>query len=310
MAIGSEEGVFEVPKGEDTVIPFSDDVEEQQADAAGDDPDPDEPGITEDVKKSRRARRAERLRERLQKGEEAQRQAEELRRQIEEMRANQARLEGLVQGRLSAQPQTPQLDPYQQKLQQIEEQREMYRLQAAQEIEEKRWTPERKAYYNQIGDRLDQERVNTLVQRQLAQQLPQLQAQVQTTVAANTWASRYPDVHTNERALRWAKSKYELEIAEGKPPTQETIERVYEETRAKFQTGPKPKPSANERALFEGIPTQGNQKSAGPAKGSGIKMTPELKRIARAAYPGMDPEQAYKKWVQTTGKKLREDGIL
>lgn len=59
---------------------------------------------------------------------------------------------------------------------------------------------------------------------------------------------------------------------------------------------------------MSGIPSSGN--GGGNSGPPGIKLTPELKRIAIAAYSELPEDEAIKKWVNTTGKRLREKKVL
>lgn len=286
------------------LIPFSDDEEARVAPEGEE--DPDEPGLTEDVRKTRRQKRAERLSARLREGEEAKRDAAELRERL-------ARLEG-AHLQLSAQTranQAPPVDPYETKLGEIERERKRLLAEAEREIKEGKYTPDRVKHYEELGDKLDRDRVDTMVERRLAAQAPQIQAAVQTTVAANQWQMAYPDVHSNPRALAWAQSKHQMELAEGKAPSTELIHQVYKETQERFGMVKKAPPTKSERSKFSGSPSHGSSTEAGPARSKdGIVMTRELSRLARARYPKMKPEEADKLWAQTTGRKMRERGEL
>jgi hypothetical protein len=48
----------------------------------------------------------------------------------------------------------------------------------------------------------------------------------------------------------------------------------------------------------------------GGGRDTGITMTPEFKRMAIAAYSELPEAEAIKKWVNTTGKRLREKKII
>lgn len=286
------------------LIPFSDDEEARVAPEGEE--DPDEPGLTEDVRKTRRQKRGERIAAQLREGREAKEEAKELRERL-------ARLEG-AHLQLSQQTQAnrpPPVDPYEQKLQELERERDRELAAADAEIKSGKYTQERADYYKRRGDEIDRERIRTIYQQENAAQAPRIQAAVQTTVAANQWQMLYPDVHSNQRALAWAQSKHQMELAEGKAPSTELIHQVYKETQERFGMVKKAPPTKSERSKFSGSPSHGSSTEAGPARSKdGIVMTRELSRLARARYPKMKPEEADKLWAQTTGKKMRERGEL
>ncbi len=296
------------------LIPFSDDVDETAS--VERDEDPDEPGISPDVKKERNKRRGERIGQRLRAGEEAQQKVGTLEQQNRELAERLARLEGAhVQLASQGINQTQRPDVYEAKLQEIERRRDLELRTADQEIKDGKWNPDRAAHYKKLGDELDQQRIDTLVERRMAQQQPQVQAAVQTSVAQNMWQTQYPEMYepANQRALAWASARNTQLIAEGKPATVDTIHEAMRESRQKFKIGPQTPPrevSRSEQSRFSGHPATGTSNTAGPKPQGGIVMTRELQRIARAAHPNLKPEEADKKWAQTTGKKMRERGEL
>ncbi len=301
----SEEPASPAAQTEGTMIPFSDD---EEASADGDD-DPDEPGLAPDVKKARNKRRGERIGERLRAGEQAKVDAAAARQENAELRDRLARLEG-AHVQLASQGATPQVDPIEKRLAEIETERDAQIAAAEAEVLAKKYTVERAAHYKAIGEKLDRERVDLLVEKKLVGRDSQLRAAVQTTVAQNQWQMQYPEIYGNPRALAWATSKHQMELAEGKQQSTELIHQVMAETKKRFNMAPKEKPSASLRSKFSGHPASGASTEAGPAAKGGIVMTKELSRIARAAYPGLPKAEAEKKWAQKTGKRMREAGEL
>jgi len=304
MAIGRE-NTEQPPQG--VLIPFSDDDERQSAEA---DEDPDEPGLTDDVRRTRRARRSERTSARLKAGEEAQALAVRLENENRQLANRLARLEG-AHIQLANQSATPPVDPYEARLKQIEDRRDFELRQAQAEVKAGTYTPERDAHFKKLGDDLDRERVDILFEKKMAQRDPQLLAQVQSTVAQNQWQMQYPDVYSNDRARAWAFSRKNMLVAEGKQDSVQLNHDVLREAQEKFNLTPKEKPSQSLRSKLSGHPASGASTEAGPGtKGGGIVMTKELSRIARARFPGLKGPEADKKWAQTIGKRMREKGEL
>lgn len=305
MSIENQQGE---QKTEGILIPFSDD--DVVKEGGDNDPDPNESGITEDVRKERNRRRGERIGARLRAGEEAQALATTLQQENRQLADRLARLEG-AHVQLASQRQGPPVDPYETKLQEIESRRDVQISAMEAEIKTGRYTEERQKHYKQVGEQLDRERVDTMVERRMAAHQPQVAAHVQTTVAQNQWRMQYPEIYSNPRAEAWASARRQQLLAEGKPDSVETIHEAIGDAKRHFKLGAQPRESSpSERSRLSGHPATGGSANAGPKKGDGIVMTRELQRIARAAYSHLKPEEADKKWAQTTGKKMREKGEL
>lgn len=80
------------------------------------------------------------------------------------------------------------------------------------------------------------------------------------------------------------------------------------ETINQFKLGSKPPPTQTDRSRMSGIPSAGG--GGGKSSSGGVAMTPEFRRMARAAYPDLSDAEAEKKWVNTTGKRLRERKLV
>ena len=110
-------------------------------------------------------------------------------------------------------------------------------------------------------------------------------------------------MYESPAALRYAQGVYEKRIAMGHQGTTELHDAVCQEAREVI-LGKRPKPDAAQR-----------QRASGMSSGSRVTSTPDratinmpkgsdYDKIARAAYPKLEPAQARQKWANTVGKRL------
>jgi hypothetical protein len=118
--------------------------------------------------------------------------------------------------------------------------------------------------------------------------------------------ARYFDVVQNPNAYRWSLGRLQQRLAEGADNRDMSVmDDVAEEARKKFRIGRYRNgapPSDATRARHTGVPTGMTTPPKAPPRG--IKMDKSMKRIALAMYPTLSPEQAYKEWANSVGKKM------
>lgn len=113
-----------------------------------------------------------------------------------------------------------------------------------------------------------------------------------------------PDIYDNPKAFAFARNEFERMRILGQPDTRQTFEKAMAATREALNIAP-PRgapPSDTRRRQFEGGPRgRSAGSSGGEDRSDAITMTAPLRKIARAAYPGLPEVEAYKKWAKTAG---------
>lgn len=142
------------------------------------------------------------------------------------------------------------------------------------------------------------------VQREDAQNRDPVQDRIQAIKLRN------PDVAENIEAWNWADGRARMRIAKGEQYSQDLVAEVMEETRREFRLG----------SHRHGSPSDDRTKAAftAPPRGSGpvqrqsgtpgrVKMTPAMRRMADAAFPGIkEPKKRYTHWARTAGRSFLE----
>lgn len=129
------------------------------------------------------------------------------------------------------------------------------------------------------------------------------EAQSQEAVRAAI-RTRYSDVYSNPRAVQYAEGEYRKLVALGERGTPEQVlDKAMEAARTAFRMRSAPPPTERDRRQFSG-PPRGRAPSTGGGDDSGgeIRMTKDLRRMARAMYPNLSEAESYKKWAQGPGK--------
>lgn len=115
--------------------------------------------------------------------------------------------------------------------------------------------------------------------------------------------SRFPDVFADGRAFQYAQGAYNQALARGIVPSRELEDASFQEAREVI-LGKRPRPDAAQRQRASGL--SATTRAAAPVTRPGINMPKgsDYDRIARAAFPKLDPAEARQKWANTVGKKL------
>lgn len=281
-----------------STVPFSDDESEPKEGAELLAEDAPELNTAERI--SRKQKRQERLQGLLQKGKQTEEELGKTKEELTQLRSQLSRLEGFVAANQAAQQQRPTADPYKQRLDAIESRRKDAWKAAQAEIKSGSMDDSRTSYYESVSREIEEEKAQVMVERELARREP---VQQQSN-ARQRWVNQYPEVYANPDAFKWAAARSQMRVAEGDALTEDVAHEILNETKIRFKLGAKKPPSASERDRFSGVSSAGGASGEGGA--SGIRMTPEFKRMATALYSDIPEAEAIKKWVNGPGKKLRD----
>ncbi len=282
-----------------TTIPFSDD-EAEPKDVAEVLAEDDKPDASPQERLTKKQKRQERLQKILQEGKQSKEELEKTKDELHQLKSQLSRLEGFVAANQAAQQRQPTGDPYKARLDAIETRRKDAWKAAQAEIKAGSMDESRTAYYESGSREIDEEKAQVMVERELARREP---VQQQNN-ARQRWVNQYPEVYANQDAFRWATARSQMRQAEGEVLTEEVAHEILNEAKIRFKLGAKKPPSASERDKFSGVSSAGG--SANDNGATGIRMTPEFKRMATALYSDIPEAEAIKKWVNGPGKKLRE----
>jgi hypothetical protein len=274
------------------------------------DDDPDEPELAPNAPAEERLTRLQKKTERMQRALRESKQNAERVKELEAQQAERdrqlAELRGMVAANnhfLARAANDNQKDPYEARLEALNRRR-ADALQAAQaEIKAGGLTPERQAYYERVAQEIEAERIDVHTERAVERRSAASRAEAGRLV----WEQKYPEVYRNERALQYATATYHRRRALGEADTPALVDDIMADAISAFKLGGKPAPSASDKARLGGVPSSG---SGGGSRGSDIAMTPELIRMARAAYPDLPEGEAEKRWKAKTGKRMREKKLL
>ncbi len=283
-------------------VPFSDDESEaaEKEDLFAE----DAPDATAEQRITRKRKQQERVSRLLSEGKQSKEEATRLREEQTQLRNELAELRNRVMQPVVAQPAGK--DPYEQALDAVYEKQTNAYTAAQAEIKAGTWTPERQKHYEKIAREVetDKSRIHT------ARELDARRHSTRAEQAQQKWVDKYPEVYNNPRAYQYAEASFRRRQAlldPGSPLTNEMVDEAMEEARTQFRLGKPKAPSATERSRMSG---QGSSGGGGGSREAGITMTPEFRRMAVAAYSELPEAEAVKKWVNTTGKRLREKKII
>lgn len=289
-------------------VPFSDDRAEATPRESNDAEDAelfdeDDPAEAPEKRKERKQRRQERLQGMLQNGRQATARVRELEERDRQRERELAELRGMVTVTAQRQQQQqPGVDPWRARLDDIN-QRQADAYSAAQaEMKAGTMTPERQRYYERQATAFEEEKGTLFAEKVLAQRAP-AQAADQ---ARQVWVNKYPEVYGNPEAYQFAEGTFARKKAllkRGEQVTNELVDEVMRETMATFKLGAKPPPTRNERDRLSGIASGG-----GGGGSANIQLTPEMRRMAIAAYDHLPEDQAIKAWTAKTGRKMASRG--
>lgn len=284
------------------VVPFSDD--ETEAKKPEELEEEDSPTASPEERLTRRRRRQERISRLLNEGKQS---AEKVR-ELEEHRAKTdrelAELRGMMAAQQAMRAQNDNgKDPYEQRLDQVyAQQAEAYNA-AQAEIQSGKFTPERQAHYERIARTIETQKTQIHTERAVAADRESRRGEQ----AQQVWVQKYPEVYNNPKAFQYAQATWQQRLALGEQQTNALADEVFNEAITRFKLGAKPAPSASDRARLSGIPSAGG---GGGKSSTGITFTPELRRMAIAAYSDLPEAEALKKWANGPGKRLREKKII
>lgn len=279
------------------VVPFSDDkAEDDTAELFAE----DQPGEAPEKRKERLQRRQERIQGMLQSGRKWENRAKELEERDRQRERELAELRGMVQGQQQVRQQQPQsdVDPYKARLDSILERQRRAYASAQAEMKAGTWNDDRQRHYEEEARAIEEEKGTLFAEKVLAQRAPQQQA----AQAQQVWASKYPEVYQNPAAYQFAEATFRRRQALGEKVSNDLVDEVMTEAMTTFKLGKKAAPSQSERARMSGLPAGGG----GGSTPSTITLTPDMRRMAIAAYDHLSEQDAIKAWVAKTGKKMRE----
>ena len=161
---------------------------------------------------------------------------------------------------------------------------------------------ERAAYSKKMRE-FESKKLEVAVDRRLAQkniQSANPRAALQAVLEAEN-----ADVYGNPRHRAWASAYYNMQIANGAADSKELHDQAMRAARENFKLAPSRStpPSRTTQSRMTGSP-RGSSGSSREAPDETIRMTKPLRMMARAQYPGLPEEEAYRKWGQGAGRKM------
>ncbi len=288
------------PDKNSVVVPFSDD------EAVSDDQlitDEDKPTDTFEERKTRKEKRQARLQAKLQEGAKAKEELEAERKEKAEMRERIARLEGAVANQPRQRAPADGKDEFERELDDIYELQQNAYKQAQAEVKAGTFDDKRQRYYEGIARDIESRKTNVHTRKVLAQ----TEGQRQQNAAQQVWVQKYPDVYKNTNAFQYAQARAQMRLSQGEQISPQVVDEIMAETMTTFKIGGRPAPTQSDRAKLSGMPASGG---GGSGRSAGITLTPELRRMAVAAYDHLPEEEAIKAWTNKTGKRLREKKVV
>jgi hypothetical protein len=292
------------PDKNSVVVPFSDDETVSDSELITEE---ERPSASEEERKTRKEKRQARLQSKLQEGAKAKEELEAERKEKAELRERLARLEGAVSAGQQRQAQRPAdgKDDFTRELDAIYEQQQNAYKAAQAEVKSGTFDDKRQRYYEDIARDIEARKTEVHTRRVLSQ----TEGQRQQNQAQQVWVQKYPDVYRNNNAFQYAQGRAQQRLALGEQITPQVVDEIMTETMTTFKMGPRPAPSQSDRAKLSGMPASGGGGGGGPG-GGGITLTPELRRMAVAAYDHLPEAEAIKAWTNKTGKRLREKKVV
>jgi hypothetical protein len=264
----------------------------------------DEGGVTVQLpeKKSRKERRAERGRDRYEelasRVERAEAEARRSREEAEEVRRQAYRERQEV---FRQPPAAPVKDNWKSQLDDIR--REQESIQVAFRtgaITEQAEVERLKTRFYDLDERREELRYEKL-KTELSQQIPQRR---EGEDEERILRSEFPEVVGHQQAVRFAIGLYNQMVAEGKPATLATSKEAMRKAGERFglyQASAPPVPPSQQQK-YGSVPAQAGARTSSTE----IRLTREQQRIARAAYPQLEDNEAFAKWATMYEKSQRE----
>jgi hypothetical protein len=285
-------------------VPFSDD---DSSASDSDLLDDDKPAGSAEEHISRKQKRQERIKRLLDEGKQSKEELGRLRSEQDGLKGELERLKGYVAANENSRRHVPHddgRDPYEQRLDAVYERQSGAYAAAQAEIKAGTFDEGRSKYYERVARDIESEKSAIHAERVLATREPARRAEQ----AQQVWVQKYPEVYNNPSAYQFAEATFRRRQALGENATNQLVDDIMAETMAQFKLGPKRAPSASERSRLSGLPASGGGGTS--SGGSGITMTPALRRMATAAYSDLPEPEAIKRWADNEGKRLRQKKIL
>lgn len=289
------------PDRQSSAIPFSDDEKEDK----GDDVFEELPATASpEERMTRQRKKDERTKRLLDEGRLNKKEVESLRDKTGTLERELAELRARVN-----QPPPPVAapsgkDPFEEQLDAIYERQGQAYTAAQAEIKAGTWDESRQRYYEKVARDIEADKTRVHINQGLHRE----QQTRRIENAQQVWVNKYPEVYRDPRAYQYAEATFKRRRSLGDPDTASLVDEVMQETMATFKLGGKPPPSASEKSRLSGVSAGGN--SGGGRASDGITLTPELRRMAVAAHSDLPEAEAIKKWVNGSGKRLREKKVL
>lgn len=283
-------------------VPFSDDETNKEAAEL----DEDKPDASPEERKTRSQKRAERVKRIMDEGAQHKQRADKLESELGSLRGEVERLKGFATA--VAQRPVPQADggkdPYERDLDAVYKKRDDAYTAMQAEMKAGALSDERTRHYHNIGREVEAEISRIHIAKALAANEVQRRAESSQAV----WRNKYPEVYDNPKAYQYAEGLYRMRRAD-EPDSNALVDDCMQQAMTRYKLGGRSQPTASDRAKMSGVPTGGSS-SGGSREPAGIRMTKNLNKMATAAYPDLPEEEAVKRWVNRTGKRLRERKVL
>jgi hypothetical protein len=274
-------------------------VQDQFEDVVVDLSSDDDPDSDED-RPSRKGKKQNRFREALERADAAEERA----RRIE---AQMAALEQRLSSQQQYSPGIQTEDPSEKELREIRARQKDLRNLYAARYASKDMSQEEGDRYNSEFEDLENRATEVVVSRKLQEHLSSQKGNDLNQMLQ----IKYMDLAYNPQARSSALGLYTMKVADGARPGPELLEEVADETYRKYKIGPYKKgisPSSGAKAKLSGNPTGGTGgRSSGNNKLKKIVMTRELRRMADAMYPHLEPKERYETWAKNVGSKALEE---
>lgn len=200
-----------------------------------------------------------------------------------------------------------QPDPYSAQLDDISEQERALGIQFEALRAANGLTPANIKDFDNKARSLQQKRVDISTQRSLQAVVPQLLSAQQV----NHYKTQYADVHGNDQALLYAKSRYDMLRAMGEADSPQLVDRAMNDARVQFKlAGAKSSPTDQDRRQLSGVGGGGGRNMSNNT----VKMGKAEKAMAMALYGEKfngDEKKVFAQWAKGPGlraKKAAEKG--
>lgn len=117
----------------------------------------------------------------------------------------------------------------------------------------------------------------------------------------------FPDVYANRNAQLYLMGQMNIRIARGEKDSKELHDECAREARQVI-LGVRPPPTSGQRARATGMSRGGGAPTGnGGTTPKTMTITPDMKKMAKALYPGLPEKQAIQRWANRAGKRHMEN---